>query len=326
MKFLAASTLAIVWLAGACGDGGGQPECQPEDRAVCWPEDGPGAEIRWLDSCGQPGEVISSCPGLHVECSQGACICLNHWEGEECTRCPDNWDSGQNCAVCRNHWVDQDNDCGTCPGNWDLGQDCAVCKAHWIDEDNDCSSCPANWDPDQDCAACLPGWTGEDCQQVALGCNDLVCTDPGSVLSWQRHSTSTVFDYYWANDYCEKLVLDGHDDWRLPTIDELRSLVRGCPPVERGGACRVDWNCLSLDCHDLNCTPEECLDWSGPGEAGCYWPAEMTGDCDESHWSSSAREDDERRMWDLRFRDAYLSWSTRDSQQGVRCVRRPAKR
>ena len=69
-------------------------------------------------------------------------------------------------------------------------------------------------------------------------------------------------------------------------------------------------------------TPDqECPDWSGPGQLGCYWPPELAGDCDLSHWSSSLRSDDDRRVWDLRFRDAYLSWSTRDSQQTVRCVR-----
>jgi hypothetical protein len=98
--------------------------------------------------------------------------------------------------------------------------------------------------------------------------------------------------------------------------------VRGCESVATGGACRVDTDCLDLSCHDPTCTPtEECPNWEGPGELGCYWPTELTGDCTSSHWSSSERSDDDRRVWDLRFRDAYLSWSTTDYQQGVRCVR-----
>ena len=44
--------------------------------------------------------------------------------------------------------------------------------------------------------------------------------NPGSPCTWQD-----------AVDYCQSLG----NGWRMPTIGELRTLVRGCPDMEPGG-------------------------------------------------------------------------------------------
>jgi hypothetical protein len=322
--FLAASG------ATSCGDqsgDNGEQTCEPQVRMACWPAPGPGAQIRWLDSCGEPGDVVDACLGTHVECvetsgDQVSCECLNHWEGEECTRCPGNWDPDQDCAVCRNHWFDAGDDCGTCPGNWDPDQDCDVCRNRWLDVSDDCGTCPQHFNPLLDCSVCMPGWTGENCDQVAMICDGTTCIDPASGLMWQQNSGDKTFDYTRAGLHCAELDLGGYSDWRLPDIGEMRSLVRGCGPVEADGPCRVSAQCLDLTCHDESCTPVDvCLHWGGPGPGGCYWPPELAGECDTSHWTSSIRLDDDRRVWDLQYRNAYLSWSTRDHSQYVRCVR-----
>lgn len=51
-----------------------------------------------------------------------------------------------------------------------------------------------------------------------------IVTDTTTGLQWQDNETvNKKWDE--AIDYCEALNLDGYDDWRLPNIKELTSLV-----------------------------------------------------------------------------------------------------
>jgi len=43
--------------------------------------------------------------------------------------------------------------------------------------------------------------------------------------------------------YCSNLVLEGKDDWRLPNITELRTIVKGCANVSTGGSCQAYHDC-----------------------------------------------------------------------------------
>ncbi len=54
-----------------------------------------------------------------------------------------------------------------------------------------------------------------------------VVTDSATGLAWQDNNETNGTQKTWqeAIDYCEALSLDTHDDWRLPNVNELKSIV-----------------------------------------------------------------------------------------------------
>ena len=110
--------------------------------------------------------------------------------------------------------------------------------------------------------------------------------DSATGLTWQNPPPDKSLLLQDALDYCDSLILDGYNDWRLPAIDELRSLIRGCPATAAGGGCNVGAACSDWDCRNDPCSG--CEAGNGPTD-GAYWPEEMEGDWDsEWYWSSSA--------------------------------------
>ena len=54
---------------------------------------------------------------------------------------------------------------------------------------------------------------------------DGTITDQRTGLMWQKDTAPGTYSWQDALEYCEKLDLAGHTDWRLPTICELLSIV-----------------------------------------------------------------------------------------------------
>ncbi len=54
---------------------------------------------------------------------------------------------------------------------------------------------------------------------------DGTVTDKKTGLMWQQESAPDSYIWQEALSYCENLTLAGYDDWRLPNINELQSLV-----------------------------------------------------------------------------------------------------
>ena len=50
-------------------------------------------------------------------------------------------------------------------------------------------------------------------------------TDTNTGLMWQKADDETQRDWADAGQYCENLELGGYDDWRLPRVDELETIV-----------------------------------------------------------------------------------------------------
>ncbi len=138
-------------------------------------------------------------------------------------------------------------------------------------------------------------------------------------LMWQEPPSSDYMTWEDAIAYCENLGFDGHDDWRLPTISELRSLIRGCQWTVTGGACNVTDDCLDSSCWNDQCGG--CDSLAGPGYGGAYWPDEMTGEI-SWYWSSSPVADIGNSAWYVDFGDGYVSYGTVDyNGYRARCVR-----
>ena len=55
---------------------------------------------------------------------------------------------------------------------------------------------------------------------------ELVVYDKETKLTWQREGSSKKMTWSDAKEYCINLLLGGYDDWRLPNIDELKSIVK----------------------------------------------------------------------------------------------------
>ena len=66
-------------------------------------------------------------------------------------------------------------------------------------------------------------YTGTPPSYTDLG-NGIV-RDNVSGLEWQQESAPDKYPWQQAIDYCNNLSLGGHDDWRLPTIKELATIV-----------------------------------------------------------------------------------------------------
>ncbi len=105
-------------------------------------------------------------------------------------------------------------------------------------------------------------------------------------LEWQDNSQAKTTKLNWqdAKAYCQELELVGYDDWRLPSIKELQSIVdasRYNPAIKRGFA-----NVAS-----------------------------------SRYWSSSEYVSVAKYAWVVYFKYGGTSYGTKSAEYFVRCVR-----
>ena len=100
-------------------------------------------------------------------------------------------------------------------------------------------------------------------------------------LQWSDKTLNTM-KWGEAENYCKKLDEGGHNDWRLPTIDELKTLIKN-PDTQTGGSSKF-------------------------GDTGKFW-------------SSSTMSDNPYIAWYVFFRTGTVSYSSKVETYYVRCVR-----
>jgi len=177
-----------------------------------------------------------------------------------------------------------------------------------------------------------PGFEKCQCAYYSVWC------DPATDICWQDPQKDYLTpDYpgivsYDAERYCEELVALGYDDWSLPDIDQLRSLIRGNPDTEYpSGSCPM-WTGSSLeDGQDRSCGGLP--DGEGPGIEGCYWPDVLNGSCHRpdpathgihplEYWAVGAASNTADWIASALFDIGAVTYNHINSLGEVRCIRK----
>jgi len=132
--------------------------------------------------------------------------------------------------------------------------------------------------------------------------------DARTGLTWQRKAPSDEMDWKMAQAQCKGLRLEGRNDWRLPQIGELRTLLRGCE------TCRGKGTGGESEC-------DGCETSAAP-DGKCTWPSDLRGDC-AFYWSSSSSSSHAGCAWGVYFTNGGVGDGGTAESIGrrVRCVR-----
>jgi len=146
-------------------------------------------------------------------------------------------------------------------------------------------------------------------------------------LMWQRGYSQEYMTLLEGQEYCSDLVVGGHDDWRLPTIDELRTIIEGCTDTEHGGDCAVTEEHATSNNWSDACY---CEDNGGPGTNGFYWEPDTweytidpsnENDANGYFWASTTVPDESNSAWCVIFSNGNVTYFDQDLYNYVRCVR-----
>jgi hypothetical protein len=147
-------------------------------------------------------------------------------------------------------------------------------------------------------------------------------TDSATGLAWTV-PLNTLLMNNWVNAgaFCSGQSHCGRTGWRLPTIDELRGVVRGCPATVPSGSCAIhDGSAYSSWVNGAcRCAPD-----AGPGPAACYWDPILGTSCGQSVFSSSVVPDLTGFVWSIDYRyglvHAVLQYDSSNVGNFVTCV------
>lgn len=157
------------------------------------------------------------------------------------------------------------------------------------------------WKFDQTCEGECDSSTGK-CKDVCYNIGNKIWSSKAkSYMKWEE-----------AVEYCNNLIHCGYNDWHLPTINELRTLIQNCSNTESGGECRVTDSCLSSS----TCRNDACKGCSSDS-AGKYSKLGDTND----YWSSSIPSDNSNVAWSVSFSSGNVGYEGKTWSGYVRCVR-----
>lgn len=140
-----------------------------------------------------------------------------------------------------------------------------------------------------------------------------VYTDSATGLSWQANIPKTM-SWAAAQTYCDSLDLGGQTDWRVPTISELKSVVKGCTKT---ASCGITDSCAGYTA---------CKGDSGDCKNGCgtgnYLPEELGLELN-TYWSSTEESVKPTAAWVVNFNSGSVSYMLKTwDNVNIRCVRK----
>jgi|GEM_PF-2006315 len=184
-------------------------------------------------------------------------------------------------------------------------------------DDNDTSATDIDEQTDTDISDELPDSDG---RYVII---DEAVLDNTWDLMWQK-GNSDYINHFDAITYCENLSLNGWNDWRLPTISELRTIIEGCYyTIPNTGYCEVYDSCLSQSCDDSGISNEcNCSGNLGPAGDGGYCEPGVWDNCAIQLWSASIVYDHDPYAWVIYYFAAWVKeWNRYQATSQARCVR-----
>ena len=152
-------------------------------------------------------------------------------------------------------------------------------------------------------------WNGSSCASIP-NCSKTSSTPCRlSTTIWSSQSSYTM-NWDSAVSYCNSLTEGGNDDWKLPNISQLRTLVQNCSGTVTNGSCKVTSSCTSTSCYSDNC-------YCRPDSTGGNSKFGSTNEL----WSSTAISDKSGYVWSLQYSRAQTIQAAKSNSNYVRCVR-----
>ena len=128
---------------------------------------------------------------------------------------------------------------------------------------------------------------------------------------WQKETVEDKMTWDEAMEYAKNLRLGGYDDWRLPIVDEFRSVISGCGGINIKAEKADDDIGDIVYKNEINEFYHNCLEKKG-----------FKSESDDWYWSSTTYSNNTLKAWIVYFNYGYTYNYTKDYHIGsVRCMR-----
>ena len=266
------------------------------------------ADVCNNNPCGEHG----ICKATDAETYECECDDVSHWNGAECLSPCDKDTCTHGKCVMLNY---DEYEC-ECDKGWLTDEKHQKCGNLCITLNNPCENgicVPTGAETYYcDCESEEDYFDGIKCSVLSEECsvkNKTPCKDSvtGFVWSAKSYIASTYID---AQSFCSNSREGGFSNWRVPNIDELRSLINGCSNTRIGGSCKVSATngCLTPDNCSTNC-----------GSCGTTDASTISKFGDTEWFWSSSPTTGSSYLWGINFSTGGLGYS--ENLRNVRCVR-----